>query len=115
MQFESCGQRQDGEIRQRDYVVEAPIHYILSRSFKNPEKLDRIFAITPVLCCVVSDPHDTGLAMRIHPAVIQIEAESAELWADLLANRYGQPVVVIGDADGLEAVYVDGRKEKVNA
>lgn len=53
--------------------------------------------------------------MRIHPAVIQIEAESAELWADLLANRYGQPVVVIGDADGLEAVYVDGRKEKVNA
>ncbi len=95
--------------------MEVPVHYSLSRGFKAIDKLERVFAITPILCCIVTDPHDTPFALKLNPAVIQSSADNADLLADMLGDRYGLPAVVIGEADGLEAVYADGRREKLDA
>lgn len=95
--------------------VEAPLYYVLSRTFPPEDipKLERIFAVTPILGCLITQAADSLLAQKLDFAESITLVAKHEQWVKKLFDQYHLPALVIGEADGLEAVYPDGRKEKV--
>lgn len=88
-----------------------PTHYVLSRSFTDIDKLSRVFEITPILGCIVTEARDSELALKINPQIIlSTDPENA---AAYLFTEYGFPSVIIREAEGLQAVYADGRREEI--
>lgn len=89
--------------------LKIPAFYILSRklSLDEVDPIMRALGITPVWCSIVSDPRDSELAISFAPQVLRSENDTVAIeLARRISREQNQPVLVIGEADLLDAVYV---------
>lgn len=98
---------------------EVPQVYILNRNL-DPEAAEtndivRIIRITPIYCIVVLELVDLPFAQLIDESIVRITdpepaaIEVAKEWAE----QVGQPVLVLGTAEKLDAIYADGTREAI--
>jgi hypothetical protein len=94
----------------------APLFYVMARGL-GIELLDQIEAalsITPCQAVVISEYGDAEVAWKFAPMVMRAESELLALsLAREWAIRTGRPLLVIGKAELLDAVYKDGHVESV--
>jgi hypothetical protein len=97
-----------------DIVV--PSFYVVNRTLPKEQAFMVIHAlsITPVQCAIISDPLDCNLAIELSPSVVRAATDKDALaLAALLAEDSKRPVLVVGEADFLDAVYKDGKREAI--
>jgi hypothetical protein len=95
-----------------------PSYYVIKRkpSDEELEEAQRALCITPCSIAIVStyDQADYRLAQQLSQDVVWASSEmNAELTALRLSKEFGHPVLIVGNAELLDAVYEDGVKEKV--
>lgn len=93
-----------------------PLFYVMNRKLPEDEAAAvlRALSITPCQAAIVTDLLDTKLAFSVAPDVIHaINDEQALLLARKVVEEIRRPVLVIGVADFLDAVYSDGTREAV--
>jgi len=93
-----------------------PTYYVVSRTLTNDQAVCVLDAlkITPVFCSIISDPVDVSLALSLSNELIRTDSsEAAFSTARNIGSKSPRPPLVVGEADLLEAVYADGRREKV--
>lgn len=96
--------------------IEVPAYYVVNRSLPKEEAFSVASAlrITPVQCAVISDVLDAELALELAPSVMRAASDKDALaLAALLSKESQRPVLVVGEADFLDGVYLDGRREEV--
>jgi hypothetical protein len=97
-----------------DVVV--PSYYIVSAKLPSEEAWSVIHAlsITPCECAIISDILDARLALELSPNVrIAATDKDALGLAVLMSEEMQRPVLVIGEADFLDAVMPDGGRHPV--
>lgn len=91
-----------------DQDVKVPLFYVVSRRLPREEEsaiLEQL-RITPIDEVVVSDVLDADLAFRLASNVSLVSSDAmARLFAADRARETKRPVLVIGEAESLEAVY----------
>jgi hypothetical protein len=96
--------------------IQVPAFYVVSRKLKKEHAgpILRALSITPVVAAVISDVLDADLALSFSPQVFRrpTEADSCEFAMRLSVDNQ-IPVLVVGTADVLDAIYVDGTRAKV--
>lgn len=98
-------------------LITTPILYVLRRGL--PQKqLDAVMdalSITPCVAVVISDLEDAKVAWNFAPMVMRAETELLALQvARHWAEKTQRPLLVIGKADFLDAIYFDGHIESLN-
>lgn len=97
-----------------DFVV--PLYYVVSRKLPPEEAFIVLhcLSITPCQCAVISDVHDCKLAITLSNEIIRAATdEDAHLIAKDLSIKTKRPLMVIGEANFLDAVYPDGHREPI--
>jgi hypothetical protein len=88
-----------------------PLYYCVRRGLTD-EQLDAVtnlLCITPVLACVIFDPHDAQAALHLTSETMMASNEaSAHKLARKISLMHGQPLLVMGDCDFIDAYYLDG-------
>jgi hypothetical protein len=83
---------------------------------KYVEAVEAALSITPCQAVVVSDFADAPIGLRFAPMVIRSDDDVTALAvARHWALSTGRPLLVIGQADFLDAIYPDGHTESVQA
>ena len=96
--------------------VEVPNIYVVNRRLPIEEAYPviRALSITPVQCAVISDVLDAALALSLSPSIAMADTDKDALaLAGLLAEDANRPVLVVGEANFLDAIYATGRREAV--
>jgi hypothetical protein len=96
--------------------VEVPSLYVVSRKLPSDEAYPVIHALslTPVQAVVISDVHDASLALELCPSLLRAGSdEDALVVAAAMAKDMSRPVLVVGEANFLDAIYASGRREAV--
>jgi hypothetical protein len=91
-----------------------PLYYVVNRYLPLEEAgaVMSALRITPVHAAIVSDHRDAQLGLQLAPHLMLAEDEkSACMFAAKLARESGRPLLVVGEADFLDAVYPDGKRE----
>lgn len=88
-----------------------PLYYCVRRGLTD-EQLDEVsslLCITPVLACVIFDPHDAKAAAQLTSQTMMASTEvSAHKLARKISLLHGQPLVVMGSCDLIDAYFPDG-------
>jgi hypothetical protein len=88
-----------------------PLYYCVRRGL-NDEQLDAVsslLCITPVLACVIFDAHDAQAASHLTTETMMAGNEaSAHKLARKISLLHGQPLVVMGNCDFIDAYLPDG-------
>lgn len=95
-------------------MEEVPLFYVVKRglSAEHVEAVMVALSITPCQAAFISTPQDAALAWNFAPQVICADAEETALsLAQRWATDVGRPMLVIGEADCLDAVFADGHRE----
>jgi len=99
-------------------IVEIPLYYIVKRGL-TAEQADAAMAVlslTPCQAAFITNPVDAVLACHFTQQVISADADATAMkLARRWAEDIGRPMLVFGDADFIDAVFSDGRKEAVVA
>jgi len=95
-----------------------PVYYVVNRTL--PQELAvailRALSYTPVHCAVISDVLDAEFALSLCTEVILAKSEADSVSVALaIQEQTTYPVLIIGTADVLDAVFVDGKREKVGS
>jgi hypothetical protein len=96
--------------------VVVPIYYVVSRKLPSEEAFMVIHAlsITPCRCAIISDVLDCKLALVMSANILMAATDKDALGlAALMSEEMRAPVLVVGEADFLDAIYADGRREAV--
>src|SRR5690242_20554396 len=93
-------------------LIDQPAFYILNRSFprEHVRHAADALSITPITVAIVSDPADVPLALELTPSVLRACCEEEALEMAMTIGTENRALVV-GEADVLDAVYSDGRRE----
>ena len=100
----------------QDPELALPTFYILNREcpLEHARYIKDVLSITPIVGAIISDQRDYPLAMMFTDSVLHAETpERAQELAIELVEQDGVLPLVIGQADMLDAIYPDGRKESV--
>lgn len=93
-----------------------PLFYVMARGLEQ-KFLDAIgdaLCLTPCQAVVISDLQDASIAWNFAPMVMRADSEFIALTlAREWAIRTGRPLLVIGKAEFLDAIYRDGHVESV--
>lgn len=96
------------------HEIEAPLFYVVKRGL-SPEEIDAVRAslsITPCQAVFISKTEDHDLAWRFSDQVMMaVDEETALLLAKRWATDIGRPMLVVGTAALLDAVFADGKRE----
>lgn len=96
--------------------MDIPLLYILKRGLP-PEQAEVVWAalsITPCLAAFVSNAQDAALASNFVTYVVRSESDSSAIHeATECAKEYERPMLVIGEADFLDGMFADGRREPI--
>jgi hypothetical protein len=88
-----------------------PLYYCVRRGLTD-EQLDAVsslLCITPVLACVIFDPHDAKAALHLTSETMMAGNEaSAHKLARKISLMHGQPLLVMGSCDFIDAYFLDG-------
>lgn len=96
--------------------INVPVYYILSRKLEKEQAgpILQALNITPVIAAVIHDVCDTDLALMFTTQLFRCKTESASCEIALtIAEEHSFPVLVVGTADLLDAVYRDGQRKAV--
>lgn len=93
-----------------------PSYYIVSRKMGKDQigPILNALNITPVYTAIISDIHDAELGLCFSAQVMRCQTEdsSCEV-ARAMSQEQRMPILVVGTADILDAVFIDGHKEQV--
>lgn len=98
--------------------LRVPSYYVVSRQLTKEQigPVFNAFSITPVFCSIVNDVRDVELALSFSPQVMRCKTEEDSYSvAQAISAEQKQPVLVVGTADVLDAVYADGQRHPVGA
>jgi hypothetical protein len=98
--------------------LRVPSYYVVSRKMPKDQigPILNALSITPVYCSIVSDIHDAELALSFASHVLRCKTEGDSCVVALAVSaEHKLPVLVVGTADVLDAVYSDGRRHPVAA
>jgi hypothetical protein len=88
-----------------------PLYYCVRRGLTD-EQLDAVsslLCITPVLACVIFDPHDAQAALHLTSETMMAPSEAlAHKLARKISMLHGQPLLVMGSCDFIDAYFLDG-------
>lgn len=88
-----------------------PLYYCVRRGLTD-EQLDAVsslLCITPVLACVIFDAHDAQASSHFTSETMMADTEaSAHKLARKISMLHGQPLVVMGSCDLIDAYFQDG-------
>ena len=94
--------------------MEVPLYYIVKRGL-SPEQLEAVMSalsITPCQAVFISNIVDSDLAWKFAPQVINAKTDSeAMTQAKHWATDIGRPMLVIGEAEFIDGIFPDGRRE----
>lgn len=93
-----------------------PLFYVMARGLdrKTLDAIEAALSLTPCQAVIVSDLRDAEIAWNFAPMVMRADSELLALsLARETATRTGRPLLVIGKAELLDAVYRDGHIESV--
>lgn len=93
-----------------------PLFYVMARGLDLPylEAIEAALSLTPCSAVVVSRLQDAEIAWRYAPMVLRADDEILAIaLAKEWAARTCRPILVIGQAKFLDAVYRDGHIESV--
>jgi hypothetical protein len=96
--------------------IETPIYYIASRKIPPQDAFSIAMAlrITPVQCAIISDVLDASLAIELAPSVLRANTDADAMGlAHAIANDTKRPTLVVGEAELLDGIYADGRREAI--
>lgn len=99
-------------------IVASPLFYVMKRGLdeKYVQAVQAALAITPCQAVVVSDLADAEVAWKFAPMVMRASDDFMALTvARHWATNTGRPLLVIGKADFLDAIYPDGHTEKIDS
>lgn len=88
---------------------EVPAYYVLGENLRDADSLQEALRMTPVDTAIVSNVLDYDFAQSVFQAVILVSPgreHSTRL-------DVGRRVVIFGEAEYLDAVYPDGRRENL--
>jgi hypothetical protein len=98
--------------------LEVPLYYILRRGLQ-PEQVEAAaltLSITPCQAVFISNHIDAELALHFSDQVFSADSEAlAILLAKRWAEDIGRPMLVVGDAEFIDAVFPDGHREAIVA
>jgi hypothetical protein len=97
-------------------MEDVPLFYVVSRHLpiEQVEVVLRIMRITPCFLAVISRVQDAALGLSVAPDVANAASdEDALALAKKMAIEIERPVIVVGEADFLDAVWADGRRESL--
>lgn len=94
-----------------DQEPEIPIYYVLNKSVRDSEGVLATLRMTPIDAAIVTDWLDYDFACQICDVVAVTSPDQVTKIREML-NR---PVLLLGEADFLDAVYADGRRESIAA
>jgi hypothetical protein len=96
--------------------ISVPVVYVVNRTIPREETFVvlQTLRITPCCCAVISNILDAELAIQLAPEVLRAETEekAIELGKTVAAN-FKRAVLVVGQANFLDAIWSDGRREAV--
>lgn len=94
----------------------APAFYVVKQGCNDTETANLLHAmkITPILAVIIVDPADADFALMVSDEVMRTTSvqHSHSLAREIHAET-GRPVLVVGEAQFLDAYYSDGRVEPV--
>lgn len=93
-----------------------PLFYVMARGLDTPylDAIEAALSLTPCSAVVVSRLQDAEIAWRFAPMVMRADDEILAIGlAKEWASRTSRPILVIGQAKFLDAVYRDGHVESV--
>jgi hypothetical protein len=99
-----------------DLEPKVPIYYVANAALSEPEMAFVLSAlqITPVLACVIVDPKDCDFALQLSGEVMKVDSlDKAHLLAKDVNMKTGRPLIILGEANFLDAYYADGTSENV--
>lgn len=98
----------ESSLPSEDEELRVPLYYIVDRNISREEEEAVAYnlRLTPPEIAFVSNVYDTDLAFRLAGSVSLMPSHDyACLVAAKIATEYKRPVLVIGEADNMEAVY----------
>lgn len=96
--------------------INAPLVYVVNRQLPHEEALSVLYTlrITPCCCSVISNILDAQLALQLTPGVRRTNTEDEAIdTAKAIALEYNRPVMVLGQADFIDAIWSDGSRSPV--
>lgn len=93
-----------------------PLFYVMARGLdiRYLDAIEAALSLTPCSAVVISRPQDAEEAWKFAPMVMRADDEILAIaLAKEWAVRTGRPILVIGQAKFLDAVYRDGHIESV--
>jgi hypothetical protein len=96
--------------------IQVPAFYVVNRLLKKEEAgpILQVLAITPVSSAIIHNILDADLALAFSPQVLRCATEEDSYRVALKFSQDSKmPVLVIGTAEVIDAVYSDGRRVKV--
>ena len=97
-------------------VITTPIFYVLGRDLPRQyvDAAEVALTLTPCAAVVISDLQDAKIAWAFAPMVLRADTDLLALQlARQWAVKTQRPLLVIGKAEFLDAVYFDGHTESV--
>lgn len=93
--------------------VAVPLYYVVSRNvpISEADSVLHMLRITPAELAIFSDPLDGELAQCLSNSICFSPIDKAEGFAANLATRAQRPVLLLGVAEFIDAVYSDGHRE----
>ena len=98
--------------------IKVPAYYVLNRKIDREHvgPILRALNITPVFSALISDVNDAALGLMFSPQVMRCTTEAASCEVALaMSAENNMPILVLGTADVLDAVYRDGSRHAVAA
>lgn len=99
-----------------DLEPKVPIYYVANAALSEPEMAFVLSAlkITPVLACIITNPVDCDFALQLSAEVMKADTlVAAHKLAKEVNRNTGRPLIILGEANFLDAYYADGTMENV--
>jgi hypothetical protein len=96
--------------------INAPIIYVVNRQLPKEETLAVLHTlrITPCCCSVISNILDAAWAEQLTTGVLRADDEMKAIeLAKGIALEYRRPVMVLGEADFIDAIWPDGSRSPI--
>ena len=86
-----------------------PVYYILNRQIRDADRILYALRLTPVDTAIVDDWLDMDFMAQLCQTIVMAEKGST----DAVRETLQRPVLILGEAEFLDAVYADGHRESL--
>lgn len=94
---------------------EAPAYYVLGRNVRDVDAIQAALRLTPVDTAIVYDALDFDFAASVFATIVRADTKHEQAAILEFCRKLARPIAILGDAEFLDAVYADGRRESLAA